>query len=157
MKRKYYIFLVVWLVLLTGQYYFSKNVVRFFPEFVLPSFAKGDFRMDTLQLEAVEIKLLFSDSAEKTYSYQTFLYGLSEYMRNSSYRTIFFKSKENLDSPRVRDWYFKRAEFLDPGKICQEISVNKVKMKLVVNQFKVDQVIEGQENYFTIYRQPDEN
>lgn len=61
-----------WVVLLAGGHFYSRNVTRFFPEFMMPSFASGIFSDGGFESNSYRIRVKTSDS---TYSlnYHEFL------------------------------------------------------------------------------------
>lgn len=53
---------IIWGVLLTGGHFYSRNVTRFFPEFMMPSFAGGIFAEGGFESNSYMIRVKTSDS-----------------------------------------------------------------------------------------------
>jgi len=150
MSKKQVFILLTWLIILSGQYYFSKTVTRFFPEFVLPSFPYGAFNMDTMYLKTYMVEIDYGQGEIKAFNYQEFLTGLPESTRINSFANIFEKSKANLGEKEIQDWYRLKAARLNPGKKAQVLRVQKINYQVLSKDFKCKKTVVSKDILFAV-------
>lgn len=63
MSKKQIGICALWVLLLAAGHFFSGNVMRYFPEFIMPSFAGGIFAKDGFDMKTYEIRVKTADSS----------------------------------------------------------------------------------------------
>ncbi|MGE0636376.1 MAG: hypothetical protein AB7P01_08050 [Bacteroidia bacterium] len=150
MKKIHILIIIIWLIIISYQYYYSKTVTRFFPELVLPSFPNGAFNSDTVYQKTYLVEIDYVGQETKVFNYQEFLIGLPESTRINSFKNIFEKSYSNLHKQEVKNWYKSKANELNPSKKAIVLRVNKVIYRFLVKDYKCENSIVSKENFFLI-------